>query len=78
MNAWRKCKASQSLEDTLHRHNNVEWPASFPAARPMLALDRVYAKGAEVLDITAHDTPASRRASDHLPVIARVQLAKDD
>jgi endonuclease/exonuclease/phosphatase family metal-dependent hydrolase len=78
MNAWRKCKASRSLEDNLHRHNNVDWPASFPAARPMLALDRVYAKGADVLEVSAHDTPASRRASDHLPVIARIEIDKSD
>ncbi|MBW2382513.1 MAG: endonuclease/exonuclease/phosphatase family protein [Deltaproteobacteria bacterium] len=78
LNAWRKCKGTQSLEQNLHRHNNVEWPSTFPAAAPMLALDRVYAKGAEVLDVHVHDTPASRRASDHLPVLARIQLSKDD
>ncbi len=78
MNAWRKCKASQSLEDALHRHNNVAWPATFPAARPLLALDRVYARGAEVLEVYVHGSAAARRASDHLPVIARVQLRKDD
>lgn len=78
MNAWRKCKASQNLEDSLHRHNNVKWPATFPAARPMLALDRVYARGADVIGVSAHDTPAARRASDHLPVMARVELSKDD
>jgi len=78
MNAWRRCKASQSLDDTLRQHNNVQWPSTFPAARPMLALDRIYAKGADVLEVVAHDTPASRRASDHLPVIARIEVAKDD
>ena len=78
MNAWRKCKASQSLEDALHRHNNVEWPATFPAARPMLALDRVYARDAEVLEVGVHASAAARRASDHLPVVARVQISKDD
>jgi endonuclease/exonuclease/phosphatase family metal-dependent hydrolase len=78
LNAWRRCKGTQNLEDTLHQHNNVEWPSTFPAAAPMLALDRIYAKGAEVLEVAAHDTPASRRASDHLPVVARIQLSKDD
>lgn len=77
MNAWRRCKASQDLDDSLRQHNNFDWPSTFPAARPMLALDRIYAKGAEVLDIAAHDTPASRRASDHLPVIARIEVDKD-
>jgi endonuclease/exonuclease/phosphatase family metal-dependent hydrolase len=78
MNAWRKCKGTQNLEDTLNRHNNLEWPSTFPAARPILALDRVYASGASVIDVFAHDTPASRRASDHLPIIARIELEKGD
>ncbi len=77
MNAWRKCKASQSLENNLHRHNNLDWPATFPARRPILALDRVYARDAEVVSVQSHNTPASRRASDHLPVVARVQVGKD-
>jgi endonuclease/exonuclease/phosphatase family metal-dependent hydrolase len=78
LNAWRKCRASKNLEDTLHRHNNIDWPSTFPAARPVFALDRVYAQGAEVLEVRPHDTAASRRASDHLPIIARIQLSKDD
>ena len=55
-------------------HHNLAWPPSFPSARPLLALDRVYARGAKVLDIHAHATAAARRASDHLPVIARIGL----
>jgi len=77
MNAWRKCRASKNLDEALHEHNNVQWPPTFPAARPLLALDRVYARGAELLEITTHDSRAARRASDHLPVLARVQLAKN-
>ena len=74
LNAWRKCKASRSLEEEMHRHNNVRWPATFPAARPMLALDRIYARGADVESVSTHDTQAARRASDHLPVAAKVQV----
>jgi endonuclease/exonuclease/phosphatase family metal-dependent hydrolase len=74
MNAWRQCKATQQLNDTMERHNNRDWPSTFPAAAPVLALDRVYAHRAKVLSVDTHDTPASRRASDHLPVIARVEL----
>src|SRR5437879_9859192 len=47
------------------------WPASFPAASPMLALDRIYARGLHLIAIEAHDSRAARRASDHLPVVAR-------
>ncbi|MFP8875153.1 MAG: endonuclease/exonuclease/phosphatase family protein [Myxococcota bacterium] len=74
MNAWRRCKASQSLDDTLHRHNNVDWPATFPAARPILALDRIYAQNARMLTIATHDSALAKRASDHLPVVARIRL----
>jgi endonuclease/exonuclease/phosphatase family metal-dependent hydrolase len=74
MNAWRRCKATRELEDILSRHNNENWPPSFPAARPMLSLDRVYAHRAKILTLDVHDTRAARRASDHLPVVARVEL----
>lgn len=74
MNAWRRCKASQSLEDELDRHNNVDWPPTFPAARPLLALDRIYAQNARLVSIETHDSPDAKKASDHLPVVASVQL----
>lgn len=73
MNAWRQCQATVAL-DQLHDHHNHEWPASFPAASPMLALDRIYARGLHLIAIEAHDSRAARRASDHLPVVARVKL----
>jgi endonuclease/exonuclease/phosphatase family metal-dependent hydrolase len=73
MNAWRQCQATREL-DQLNEHHNHEWPASFPAATPMLALDRIYARGLDLIAIEAYDSRAARRASDHLPVIARVKL----
>jgi endonuclease/exonuclease/phosphatase family metal-dependent hydrolase len=75
MNTWRRCKASRSLDDELTA-SRIEWPASFPSAGPVLALDRIYARGVDVLDVTVHDTRAARRASDHLPVVAEVQAAE--
>jgi endonuclease/exonuclease/phosphatase family metal-dependent hydrolase len=42
----------------------------------VLALDRIYTSGVRVVDITAHDTLASQRASDHLPVVARIRLPR--
>ncbi len=74
MNAWRKCKATRRLDDELSRHDNQKWPASFPAPRPVLALDRIYSMNAEVKEVYPHNTPSSRRASDHLPIVARVRL----
>jgi endonuclease/exonuclease/phosphatase family metal-dependent hydrolase len=53
-------------------HHNVDWPASFPAGRPMLALDRIYSRGADVLEVKEHDSAAARKASDNLPVVAEV------
>jgi endonuclease/exonuclease/phosphatase family metal-dependent hydrolase len=75
MNLWRtNDKATKTLEAELPTHSEIDWPASFPAARPVLALDRIYARGAKVLEVRAHASPAARRASDHLPVVARVSL----
>lgn len=48
---------------------------SFPSGFPMLALDRIFARpDAIVTDFSVHDTPLARRASDHLPVRARLRL----
>lgn len=78
MNAWRKCKGSQELEESLNLHHNVNWPSSFPAARPMLALDRIYSRGADVLSVAEHDSPAARKASDHLPIVAEMAVKQDE
>jgi endonuclease/exonuclease/phosphatase family metal-dependent hydrolase len=74
MNAWRQCKAIQALDEELRDHHNLDWPASFPSAAPVFALDRVYARGVRVIKMSAHLTRAAQRASDHLPVLARVRL----
>ena len=74
MNAWRRCPATRALDAELAESHGVEFPLSFPAARPVLALDRIYTNGVRLMDITAHDTLAAQRASDHLPVVARIRL----
>ncbi len=76
MNAWRRCKATRALDDELQSHHNLEWPASFPAARPVLALDRIYTRGVRLVELAAHQSRAARRASDHLPVLARIELPR--
>jgi endonuclease/exonuclease/phosphatase family metal-dependent hydrolase len=78
MNAWRNCKGSQVLEEELGLHHNLDWPASFPAGRPMLSLDRIYTRKAAVVEVGHHDTPAARKASDHLPVVAMVEVKQSD
>ena len=52
--------------------------ASFPAQFPVLPLDRIIGcRQAIVADIAPHDSPLARRASDHLPVVARLRLDAD-
>jgi endonuclease/exonuclease/phosphatase family metal-dependent hydrolase len=75
MNAWRQCRATRALDRALRSHHNQDWPPSFPSARPVLALDRVYAHGARVISVAAYTSEAARRASDHLPVVAEIELA---
>ena len=60
----------------LGRHFQIaEARPSFPSRYPLLALDRMMlSPHGELLDVTAHDSPMSRRASDHLPIKARLRL----
>jgi endonuclease/exonuclease/phosphatase family metal-dependent hydrolase len=54
-------------------------PASFPARLPILALDRILGlPQGLVTDVTAHDSPLARIASDHLPLTAWVQLDRSE
>lgn len=78
MNAWRQCRATQRLDDAFtERHHNRNWPATYPATRPVLALDRIYARGARVQGVHAYNSAAAQRASDHLPVAATILLDGD-
>ena len=48
---------------------------SFPAALPMLPLDRIIlSRHAQMLALEPHDTRLARLASDHLPIKARIRL----
>jgi endonuclease/exonuclease/phosphatase family metal-dependent hydrolase len=60
----------------LHRHFR-ETPslATFPSFAPFLALDRVWAHPRAMLKkLVVHRTPLARRASDHLPLVATLEL----
>ncbi len=49
--------------------------ATFPSPFPLLRLDRAYVDSAvRVLACSVHDSALARRASDHLPVVADVEL----
>jgi endonuclease/exonuclease/phosphatase family metal-dependent hydrolase len=48
-------------------------PRSFPGAWPIIPLDRIWVRPRHLLQrLSAHATPAARRASDHLPVVAEI------
>jgi len=48
---------------------------TFPAWRPLLALDRVWVSPATALvEVHVHATPGARAASDHLPICATVRI----
>lgn len=48
---------------------------SFPSRYPLLALDRMMVSGqGKLLDVATHDSPLSRRASDHLPIKATLRI----
>jgi endonuclease/exonuclease/phosphatase family metal-dependent hydrolase len=48
---------------------------TFPAAFPVFALDRIWVHPrAARATLTAHASPAARRASDHLPLLADIRL----
>jgi endonuclease/exonuclease/phosphatase family metal-dependent hydrolase len=58
----------------LRSHFGVARPVrSFPSRLPLLALDRIWMHPLErLVEVRAHRSPITRRASDHLPVIARI------
>jgi len=76
MNAWRRCPATRALDAEPWMTEGIEFPMSFPSARPVLALDRIYTSGVDLVDISAYDSRAAQRASDHLPVVARIRLPR--
>src|SRR3972149_4767905 len=67
LNAWRRCKATRALEDELAFHGDP-FPPSFPAARPVLALDRIYSRGVRILEVGAHARAAARGAPEQPPL----------
>ena len=62
----------------LHRHfRHTPSPATFPSGMPFLALDRIWAHPRTMLrKLTVHRTPTARAASDHLPLVATLELGK--
>lgn len=54
-------------------------PLSFPAALPLLALDRIWVSaGCRMSSFWVHRSRLARRASDHLPVVAELDCGPQD
>ena len=61
----------------LHAHVG-ESPAraTFPSFAPLIALDRIWTSPASLLrDVRVHRSALARRASDHLPLVAELELS---
>ena len=75
MNEWRSPAHSslKALDLVLGQHPS---PHSFPATHPRFSLDRIFTVPVDILSpIEVHDTPLAQRASDHLPITARISLS---
>lgn len=65
--------AAHVLDRRLGRHPR---PATFPVAWPIVALDRIWVQPRGALRrISVHATAAARLASDHLPVLAEIDVS---
>ncbi|MEH6648039.1 endonuclease/exonuclease/phosphatase family protein [Sulfitobacter sp.] len=76
LNEWRGAGAAfQALE----KHFSLaQARPSFPSRFPLLALDRMMmSPHGTLLDVATHDSPLSRRASDHLPIKAKLRFGPD-
>ena len=71
LNEWRR--TDTALDVLAPRFGTPPRIGTFPAFRPVLPLDRILATPQGlVTGIAAHDTPLARKASDHLPLTARL------
>jgi endonuclease/exonuclease/phosphatase family metal-dependent hydrolase len=69
INEWQP--GSRNLRLLRRQFHPARAPATFPALRPLLALDRILAAGeVRLRDVTAHGSMLARMASDHLPIRA--------
>lgn len=75
LNEWRLRRRSSLGALSARKPEAAPPVASFPARRPILALDRIMGSACtRITGFEAHDTPRARAASDHLPVKARLRL----
>jgi len=69
---WRPGKVGRRLHPALG-HAGLPW--SFPSGRPLLPLDQIWCYPQQLIAKTTADTsPEARIASDHLPLVAELQM----
>jgi endonuclease/exonuclease/phosphatase family metal-dependent hydrolase len=72
-NDWLPGRSAAHVLD--HRLGRPPRPATFPVAWPVVALDRIWVHPHRALRaISVHATPIARLASDHLPVVAEIDV----
>jgi endonuclease/exonuclease/phosphatase family metal-dependent hydrolase len=70
----RRARASRALENALWRLPRGD-RATFPARRPLLAMDRIYFRGLLLEEVRVLAGKPWNALSDHLPVIAEFAVA---
>jgi endonuclease/exonuclease/phosphatase family metal-dependent hydrolase len=76
LNEWRIGRRSGLSGLTPIFGNADFFMPSYPSRYPLLALDRILCSPRHMLkNITVHSTPLSRKASDHLPIMAELATA---
>lgn len=76
LNEWRVGNRSSLLGLLPHFGPVHAVLPSFPSRYPLLALDRILARPANLISsIEVHNSQLSRVASDHLPIKAKLNLA---
>lgn len=65
----------RGLRRLVSHFRSVPAPATFPSRWPMFALDRIWIRPRHrLLRVSVHRDDEARRASDHLPLVAQIQL----
>ena len=73
LNEWRQDRSALAMLEPAFGPSRS--PPGFPSFRPLLSLDHILSRPSGLLrDLVVHETPLSRRASDHLPLTARFGL----
>jgi endonuclease/exonuclease/phosphatase family metal-dependent hydrolase len=74
LNEWSANRGC--LRDFAHRHKIADSGRSFHSRRPIAQLDRIMvSEKLEIVDCGAHQSATARRASDHLPIWAKLRPA---